>query len=671
MDFLNRISIRQRIHYLIGIVAVSIVSVVAFVFFALSSIEGEYDSLQKNSTSGALHTLEIQMNLNYVSRTTRDIMLGGDYDKNIAKLEERVEEIRHGFDALEAAKNDDTSLALIKEAKESTMRFLENSMKMMHSLTHEQIANETSAVYANYHETLTPYANASRDAFKKVVILKEKELEEAAAAMHHAIASDKIVILVTGIIIVTVVLVFASMVRVSITETLTRFAETMKRSADGDFKNNRIEVAQGGVLSVMADSLERLVTQTESFISEINTSISNATRGDFERPISDAGMQGAFVEAIGNVRNSIELMKEQELKKQRDALNGELSVLNVGVTESMTVIQHDLAHNIESLKTSTELTKEGATLSEESRTNISTIVSELHALNEQVAVNNESIGNLASQAGEITSIIELITDIAGIVKGASEGEGLGNQFLATIREADAIAQVVRGFDDPDVVHVAGVVDAASDLEVITAELALADEVRKLAERTHKATGEISVSIKSLQQEMSDIQSSAETMTQVVERASGQITGFEETLVRLNNNATNIVTSSYNMENSLFIVLAKIDHILYKSRAYNSVMSGTTKLDVLSPHECRLGKWYDDEGKRRFGKTGSYSKMAEPHRLVHENANANIAYINDGIENSHLEHSDAIIGRFKAMEKASNELFSLMDSMLQELKSIYH
>ena len=65
-------------------------------------------------------------------------------------------------------------------------------------------------------------------------------------------------------------------------------------------------------------------------------------------------------------------------------------------------------------------------------------------------------------------------DIAGIVKGASEGEGLGNQFLANIREADAIAEVVRGFSDSDVVHVAGAVDAASDLETITTELALAD-----------------------------------------------------------------------------------------------------------------------------------------------------------------------------------------------------
>lgn len=65
-------------------------------------------------------------------------------------------------------------------------------------------------------------------------------------------------------------------------------------------------------------------------------------------------------------------------------------------------------------------------------------------------------------------------DIAGIVRGASEGEGLGNQFLANIREADAIAQVVRGFSDPDVIHVDGKVDAKSDIETINTELILAD-----------------------------------------------------------------------------------------------------------------------------------------------------------------------------------------------------
>ena len=65
-------------------------------------------------------------------------------------------------------------------------------------------------------------------------------------------------------------------------------------------------------------------------------------------------------------------------------------------------------------------------------------------------------------------------DIAGIVKGASEGEGLGNKFLANIREADAVCQVIRAFADPDVAHVDGRVDPASDIETIDTELILAD-----------------------------------------------------------------------------------------------------------------------------------------------------------------------------------------------------
>jgi len=78
-------------------------------------------------------------------------------------------------------------------------------------------------------------------------------------------------------------------------------------------------------------------------------------------------------------------------------------------------------------------------------------------------------------------------DIAGIVKGASEGEGLGNQFLANIREAEAIAQVVRAFDDPDVVHVDGKINPASDMETINTELILADmqTVEKAIPRVEK------------------------------------------------------------------------------------------------------------------------------------------------------------------------------------------
>ena len=78
-------------------------------------------------------------------------------------------------------------------------------------------------------------------------------------------------------------------------------------------------------------------------------------------------------------------------------------------------------------------------------------------------------------------------DIAGLVAGASKGEGLGNQFLANIRETDAIAQVVRCFENDDIIHVAGKVDPVNDIEVINTELALADmeSVDKAINKTGK------------------------------------------------------------------------------------------------------------------------------------------------------------------------------------------
>ncbi len=84
-----------------------------------------------------------------------------------------------------------------------------------------------------------------------------------------------------------------------------------------------------------------------------------------------------------------------------------------------------------------------------------------------------TVAEIAESANVIPTTIEFV-DIAGLVKGAADGEGLGNQFLANIRETDAIAQVVRCFDSDDVVHVDGRVEPVADIEVINLELVLAD-----------------------------------------------------------------------------------------------------------------------------------------------------------------------------------------------------
>ena len=94
----------------------------------------------------------------------------------------------------------------------------------------------------------------------------------------------------------------------------------------------------------------------------------------------------------------------------------------------------------------------------------------------EVAVPEPRLGKLAAIASskEIIPARMNFVDIAGLVEGASKGEGLGNQFLANIRETDAIIYVLRCFEDDDITHVSGKVDPIADLAVVETELMLAD-----------------------------------------------------------------------------------------------------------------------------------------------------------------------------------------------------
>jgi len=97
----------------------------------------------------------------------------------------------------------------------------------------------------------------------------------------------------------------------------------------------------------------------------------------------------------------------------------------------------------------------------------------------------QKIADIVKPQKEIPTTMEFV-DIAGLVAGASKGEGLGNQFLANIRETDAIAQVVRCFEDDNVIHVANKMHPQDDIEVINTELTLADmeSVRETAAESY-------------------------------------------------------------------------------------------------------------------------------------------------------------------------------------------
>ena len=128
-----------------------------------------------------------------------------------------------------------------------------------------------------------------------------------------------------------------------------------------------------------------------------------------------------------------------------------------------------------------------------------------------VAVNDErlkKITTLIKPQKTIPAVVEFV-DIAGLVKGASKGEGLGNQFLGHIREVDAIAHIVRCFDNDDITHVAGRIDPVDDIEIIDMELALSD--LEIVERRIKNSGKL------IKSQDKDVQKRAKMAVPVLEK----------------------------------------------------------------------------------------------------------------------------------------------------------
>ncbi|NWF66266.1 MAG: CZB domain-containing protein, partial [Campylobacterales bacterium] len=292
--------------------------------------------------------------------------------------------------------------------------------------------------------------------------------------------------------------------------------------------------------------------------------------------------------------------------------------------------QHLFSDMLERLKEMVAESEQTAKGSTEGLMLVNKISKDIENLYEYMANAVKTTETLAERSKEISSVISLIEDIA---------DQTNLLALNAAIEAARAGEHGRGF------------------------AVVADEVRKLAERTQKATKEIAIVVQSVQQETTEIQKSTDDINHIVSNTKTNIDNLNTQLNTFQKNANRAVFQVMNISNNIFANLAKIDHVVYKNNVYALIFGEKDSFKATSHKECRLGKWYNDGvGKEQFSNTKAYAKLDQPHSIVHNEANA--LAIDCGGTKQTCSRKD-IEDRVTKIEAASVDVFKYLDEMVEE------